>query len=142
MKLYLGDTPVKALYSHTDSDDATIVASDMQSGMTAYAKGRKVTGTGKAFAFAVYGAVKTNFPLAVPSAINVIEIASTDYPVKIKSALNTMKDTDFSTAQTIGSVTIDSVEYPITAKVESNTLTVGCSKSIDLEAFYGKDDHV
>ena len=55
MKMYLGDVPVKALYTHTDTDEGNITAPDMQSGMIAFAKGVKLTGTGKAFAFASYG---------------------------------------------------------------------------------------
>lgn len=49
MKLCLGSTPVKSLNIRkldVDTNDATIVASDMQSGSIAYAKGQKVTGTG------------------------------------------------------------------------------------------------
>lgn len=49
MKLCLGNTPVKSLNIRkldVDTNDATIVASDMQSGTVAYAKGQKVTGTG------------------------------------------------------------------------------------------------
>lgn len=47
MKLCLGSTPVKSLNIRkldVDTNDATIVASDMQSGSIAYAKGQKVTG--------------------------------------------------------------------------------------------------
>lgn len=49
MKLCLGSTPVKSLNIRkldVDTNDATIVASDMQSGSIAYAKGQKVTGMG------------------------------------------------------------------------------------------------
>ena len=48
MKCYLGISPVKFLNIRkldVDTNDATIVASDMQSGAVAYAKGQKVTGT-------------------------------------------------------------------------------------------------
>lgn len=49
MKLCLGSTSVKSLNIRkldVDTNDATVVASDMQSGSIAYAKGQKVTGTG------------------------------------------------------------------------------------------------
>lgn len=49
MKLCLGSTPIKSLNIRkldVDTNDATIVASDMQTSSVAYAKGQKVTGTG------------------------------------------------------------------------------------------------
>lgn len=142
MKMYLGDVPVKALYTHTDTDEGNITAPDMQSGMIAFAKGVKLTGTGKAFAFASYGQISTNKALPVPSIINVIEVSSLTYPVKTNIALSSMKNTNFSTIQKIGAVTINGTEYDITAQVSNNMLTVGCSKDISLEVFYGRDEHV
>lgn len=142
MKMYLGDVPVKALYTHTDTDEGNITAPDMQSGMIAFAKGVKLTGTGKAFAFASYGQISTNKALPVPSIINFIEVSSLTYPVKTNIALSSMKNTGFSTIQKIGTVTINGTAYDITAQVSNNMLTVGCSKDIDLEVFYGRDEHV
>lgn len=142
MKMYLGDVPVKALYTHTDTDEGNITAPDMQSGMIAFAKGVKLTGTGKAFAFASYGQVSTNKAWPVPSIINVIEVSSLTYPVKTNIALSSMKNTNFSTIQKIGAVTINGTAYDITAQVSNNMLTVGCSKDISLEVFYGRDEHV
>lgn len=142
MKMYLGDVPVKSLYTHTDTDEGNITAQDMQSGMIAFAKGVKLTGTGKAFAFASYGQISTNKALPVPSIINFIEVSSLTYPVKTNIALSSMKNTDFSTIQKIGAVTINGTAYDITAQVSNNMLTVGCSKDIDLEVFYGRDEHV
>lgn len=142
MKMYLGDVPVKALYTHTDTDEGNITAPDMQSGMIAFAKGVKLTGTGKAFAFASYGQISTNKACPVPSIINFIEVSSLTYPVKTNIALSSMKNTDFSTIQKIGAVTINGTEYDITAQVSNNMLTVGCSKDISLEVFYGRDEHV
>lgn len=142
MKMYLGDVPVKALYTHTDTDEGNITAPDMQSGMIAFAKGVKLTGTGKAFAFASYGQVSTNKALPVPSIINVIEVSSLTYPVKMNIALSSMKNTNFSTIQKIGAVIINGTAYDITAQVSNNMLTVGCSKDISLEVFYGRDEHV
>jgi hypothetical protein len=140
--MYLGDVPVKALYTHTDTDEGNITAPDMQSGMIAFAKGVKLTGTGKAFAFASYGQISTNKALPVPSIINVIEVSSLTYPVKMNIALSSMKNTNFSTIQKIGAVTINGTAYDITAQVSNNMLTVGCSKDISLEVFYGRDEHV
>lgn len=142
MKMYLGDVPVKALYTHTDTDEGNITAPDMQSGMIAFAKGVKLTGTGKAFAFASYGQMPTNKAWPVPSIINVIEVSSLTYPVKTNIALSSMKNTNFSTIQKIGAVTINGTAYDITAQVSNNMLTVGCSKDISLEVFYGRDEHV
>lgn len=142
MKMYLGDVPVKALYTHTDTDEGNITAPDMQSGMIAFAKGVKLTGTGKAFAFAFYGQISTNKALPVPSIINVIEVSSLTYPVKMNIALSSMKNINFSTIQKIGAVTINGTAYDITAQVSNNMLTVGCSKDISLEVFYGRDEHV
>ncbi len=142
MKMYLGDVPVKSLYTHTDTDEGNITAPDMQSGMIAFAKGVKLTGTGKAFVFASYGQISTNKAWPVPSIINFIEVSSLTYPVKTNIALSSMKNTDFSTIQKIGAVTINGTAYDITALVSNNMLTVGCSKDINLEVFYGRDEHV
>ena len=145
MKLCLGSTPVKSLNIRkldVDTNDATIVASDMQSGSIAYAKGQKVTGTGKAFAFASYGNQQTNLAIPVPSAINAIEISSLDYPVQMLVALSDMKDVDFSTENTIANAVINGVTYPITVQVTDSKLTINCSQSVNLEVFYGKDEHV
>lgn len=142
MKMYLGDVPVKALYTHTDTDEGNITAPDMQSGMIAFAKGVKLTGTGRAFAFASYGQMPTNTAWPVPSIINFIEVSSLTYPVKTNIALSSMKNTNFSTIQKIGAVTINGTAYDITAQVSNNMLTVGCSKDISLEVFYGRDEHV
>lgn len=142
MKMYLGDVPVKALYTHTDTDEGDITAPDMQSGMIAFAKGVKLTGTGKAFAFVSYGQMSTNKAWPVPSIINIIEVSSLTYPVKTNIALSSMKNTNFSTIQKIGAVTINGTAYDITAQVSNNMLTVGCSKDIGLEVFCGRDEHV
>lgn len=142
MKLCLGDTPIKALFTHTDTDDGTIVPSDMQAGTIGYARGQKIVGTGKAFSFAMYGQITTNDPWPVPEVINVIEIASLQYPIKASVGFSEMASLDFSTEKTVGLITIDGTDYPITAKVVSNILTIACSQTIDLQVFYGKDEYV
>lgn len=145
MKLCLGSTPVKSLNIRkldVDTNDATIVASDMQSGSIAYAKGQKVTGTGKAFAFASYGNLKTNVAIPVPNAINAIEISSLDYPVQMLVALSEMKSVDFTIENTIANAMVNGETCPITAQVADGNLTLGCSQSISLQVFYGKDEHV
>lgn len=142
MKLYLGNTAVKALYIHTDTDDANITAPDMQSGMTAYAKGVKLTGTGKCFRFATYGKTETNVATYVPNTINTVIISSTEYPIKMNMAVTDMKDANFSAAQKVGTVIVGGAEYAITAQVANDNLTLSCPQTISLQVFYGKDDHV
>ena len=145
MKCYLGISPIKSLNIRkldVDTNDATIVASDMQSGSIAYAKGQKVIGTGKAFAFASYGNQKTNVAIPVPSAINAIEISSLECPVQMLVALSEMKSVDFTTENAIANAVIDGVTYPITAQVTDGNLTLGCSQIMNLEVFFGKDEHV
>lgn len=83
MKMIYNGTPIKSLNIkryEMNTNDATLKASDMQVGVTAYAKGKKVTGTGKSFEFAYYGGFETNSINYVPNMINVIEIASVNYP--------------------------------------------------------------
>lgn len=145
MKMMYGNTPVKSLNVHhfeMDTNDATLISSDLQAGVTAYARGQKITGTGKSFEFATYGGATTNSPDYVPTTINVIEISSLDYPIKSSILLNNMKDIDFSIEQTIGFVVIENIEYPITVKVDGVFLTLGCEKTIALEVFYGKDNYI
>jgi hypothetical protein len=124
------------------TDDATVQPSDVQAGITYYARGEKGVGTGKAFEFANYGSMYTNAPDFVPTPINVIEIASLDYPIRNLIGLNDMKNTDFSIEQTIGIATIDGNEYPITTRLDGVLLTLSCEKEIRLQVFYGKDNYV
>lgn len=145
MKMYYGNVPVNSMkVKHYDvsTNDATMIASDLQAGITAYARGQKIMGTGKCFEFAVYGKIKSNFPTPIPLSINVIEIASMDYPVQLSIALSDMKSTDFTTEQTIGNVIVGGTVYPVTVKAESNILTINCTETIWFQIFYGKDNYI
>ena len=142
MKLMYGSVPVKSMNIHhfeMDTNSATVQASDMQAGVTCFARGQKVVGTGKCFEFANYGVSRTNVSEYIPTSINVVEITSLDYPIKSSIAFSNMIDIDFTTEQVVGVVVVDDVEYPITAKIEGYFLTFGCEKTITLQSFYGKD---
>ena len=144
MKMYLGNTPIKSLnikHYEMDTNSATMVPSDLQAGVTAFAKGKKVTGTGKSFEFANYGLMPTNLARYVPSDINIIEISSLTNPIKLSLALTQMKDIDFTTEQKIATVVIDSVEHEIKVVCSSNFLEIICDQTFDLEVFYGKDNY-
>ena len=140
-----GGVPIKSLNVHhfeQNTNDATMVASDLQAGITCYARGQKVTGTGKSFEFACYGQIESNDEQIIPiDSINVIQISSLTYPVKLATALSNMKELDFSMGQVIGSVVVDSTDYPLTIIANNNTLVIECGQTIPLEVFYGKDNY-
>lgn len=145
MRMIYGNTPVKTMnvrHFEINTNDCSIVPSDLQAGVTCFAKGQKMTGTGKAFEFANYGTLQTNLPRYVPSSINIIEVCSTEHPVKLLSPLNNMWNADFSTDITVAVVVIDGVEYDLSVSVKSNLLTIKCDKTISLEVFLGKDNYI
>lgn len=145
MKMFYGKTPIKSLnikHYEMDTNSCDMIASDLQAGKTAVARGKKITGTGKSFEFAYYGAMETNLSRIVPCDINVIEIASSDYPIQLNIALSDMKNIDFSINQNVGSVIIDGVSYIITVQMNNGELVVSCDKTITLQLFYGKDNYV
>lgn len=145
MKMFYKGTPVKSLnikHYEVSTNDATLKASDLQSGVTAYAKGKKVTGTGKAFSFASYGSWFTNESIFIPATINVIQIGSVEYPVKMTVPMNSMYSYDFTTSQEVAEVTIDGVVYPISVSVQNGEFLAACEKTINIELFYGKDEYV
>lgn len=145
MKMFLGKTPINSArikHYEMNTNSATMVASDLQAGVTGYARGKKITGTGKAFEHANYGMFKTNFPIIISGGINVIEIASAEYPVKHMIVLSNMKNVDFNTEQQVASVILDSIEYPITTVISDGVLTLQCEQTINVEVFYGKDNYV
>lgn len=145
MKMFLGNTPMKNLNIHhyeISTNDCDMVASDLQAGKTAVARGQKITGTGKSFEFASYGDFKTNDSVYVPSSINVIQVSSTNEPIKLAMTLNDMRYNNFNTPVEIGSVFVNGAYYPISVVVTNNILTISCEQDIALEVFYGKDNYV
>lgn len=145
MKLCIGDTPITAMNVvnyDVNTDDATVTAASMQAGVTAYARGTKITGTGKAFRFASYGKIATNTMTPIPGNINVIEIGCVSHPFQTSLDFDDIISLDFSTKQVMGNVLIDNVQYPITVSTEDNQLQIICAKNIDVQVFYGKDEYV
>lgn len=145
MKLMYGNVPVKSMNIHhfeMNTNDCDMLASDLQAGKTAVARGSKIIGTGKAFEFATYGGFIANTTRFVPNNINIIEVSSIDYPVKLNLQLYDMKNIDFTTRQDIATVVIDGIEYGISVSVSSNMITIYCDKDITLQVFYGKDNYI
>lgn len=145
MKMFYGNIPVNSMkvkHYEVSTNDATLKASDMQAGVTAYAKGKKVTGTGKCFEFANYGHLDTNLSRYIPNGINIIEIGSIEYPIQLSIPLNEMCNVDFSADKIVASVIIDGVGYDLSVSVKSNILTITCEKTISLEVFFGKDNYI
>lgn len=142
MKMMFNGVPVKKYMVHNDTQDATIVPSAMQAGLTAYANGKRVMGTGKSFEFARYGQIVTNESDYVPSDINIIHVCSLDYPVRLTIALNNMKNQNFSTPLEIGSIFVNNVFYPIFVSVSDNFITITCEQTTTLQVFYGKDNYI
>ena len=145
MKMFYGNTPVKSLnirHYEMDTNDCTMVPSDLQAGVTGVSKGKKIVGTGKCFEFASYGAMETNLPDIIPNNINVIEISSIYYPIQITIPLSEMKNMDFSTELKVADVIVDGEAYPLTVLASNNELNISCDKTIKLQVFYGKDNYV
>lgn len=145
MKMFYGNTPINSLNVHCyelSTQDATVQPSDLQAGITCYARGAKVTGTGKSFEFAFYGGVSSNDALYIPTDINVVEITSLSYPIQHTVALSDMKEYNFSTEQTIGNIIADGISYPVTVIASENMLTISCDIDTTLQIFYGKDNYV
>lgn len=142
MKLMLGGTPVKKMMIHNDTMDATMVASDLQAGVTAYANGQKVTGTGKSFSFASYGKWKTNESNFIPMNINTVQIGSMDYPVRMTISISGSHSYNFATPQEVAEVVINGIAYPMTVSVQNGEILVTCEKTIDIQFFIGKDEYI
>ena len=145
MKLMYGNVPVKSLNIHSyelNTNDCDMVASDLQAGKTAVARGQKIIGTGKCFEFASYGEFEANDEWSIPSDINVIQITCLSYPTQTLVDVRNTKNLDFSTEQTIGELVADNTEYPINVTVLDNILKIACGKTVTFQVFYGKDNYV
>lgn len=145
MKMFLGNTPMNSLnvnHFEMDTNDCDMVASDLQAGKTAVARGRKITGTGKCFSFASYGKWMTNVSDFIFSNINTVQVGSIDYPVRTILPIGETRNYDFSTPQNVAEVIIDGVAYPITASVQDGEFLVSCDETINIELFIGKDEYV
>ena len=140
-----GNVPVKSMNIHSyelSTNDCTAIPSDLQAGVTCVSKGKKITGTGKCFSFASYGRWMTNESDFIPAVINVIQIGSTDYPIRMIVPTANMVHYDFTIEQDIAEVVIDGATYPITVSVQDGEILITCEKTINLELFMGKDEHV
>lgn len=145
MKMYYGNIPINSMrvVKHdVSTNDADVVASDLQAGKTCYARGKKVTGTGKSFEFASYGTAYFNLPIPVPADVNTVEVASTEYPLIMMFTMDEIKNIDFTSKQTIAKIMIDNEEHIISLVVNDNIMTISCDKGVSLEVFYGKDNYV
>lgn len=144
MKMFLGKSPINSLnvkHYELNTNDCTMVESDLQAGVTAVARGKKITGTGKSFEFAFYGQTETNLLMFIPSNINVIEIASAETPIQLTTVLSDMKNMSFETDNVIARAVVDGEFYDITVQVSQNMLNIFCEKDITLQIFYGKDNY-
>ncbi len=145
MKMFYNGAPIKSLnikHYEMDTNDCDMIASDLQAGKTAVAKGRKVTGTGKSFSFATYGGWLTNESDFIPTAINTVLIGSVDYPVTMTVPMNEIRFYDFSSPQKVAEVLIDGITYPITLSVQNGEFLIACEKTINIELFIGKDEYI
>lgn len=145
MKMFYGGTPVNSLkvkHYEMNTNSATVQPSDLQAGVTCFARGQKVTGTGKAFAFAMYGGWFTNESNIVPTSINVIQIGSTEYPVKMTIPFQNMKNHDFTIEQKMAEITIDGVVYPMIVSVQNGEFIIACDKTVEIQLFIGKDEYI
>lgn len=145
MKMMYNGTQIKSLnikHYEMNTNSATVQPSDLQAGVTCFGRGKKITGTGKSFEFAHYGKIESNLTRHVPTDINIVEVASSEYPIKLAIELGAMKNIDFSVPQKVAVVNIDGNEFDINVSVNSNTLTVSCDRDFSLQIFYGKDNYV
>jgi hypothetical protein len=146
MKMIYGGVPVNSLkvrHYEISTNDATLRSSDLQAGVTAYAKGQKVTGTGKAFSFATYGDMPSNISIPIPvSEINTIVLSSVGNSIKMLQDIISLRSVDFSTAQEIATVTINGMDYPIKIQIMNNMFTIICEQMVVLQIMFGKDEYI
>lgn len=146
MKMMYNGTQIKSLnvkHYEMDTNSATAQPSDMQAGVTCFARGKKVVGTGKAFSFALYGGCNSNDMIPIPvENINTVSISCTMYPVRMITPIEDLRFVDFSTAKTVAIITVDNIDYPISISVSYNMITITCDKTATLEVVFGKDEYV
>ena len=146
MKLIYGGVPyntTKVNHYEIDTNSATVQPSDMQAGVTCFARGEKVTGTGKAFEFATYGRFIANVGTPIPAIdINTIVVPSTEGFVKTNDEINNFRNLDYSVSQEIAKIILDGVEYPLTVKITNNRITFGCTQRVSIQAMIGKDNFI
>lgn len=145
MKMFYNGTPIKSMkvkHYEISTNDCTMTASDLQSGVTGVARGKKIVGTGKAFSFAMYGDCPSNVTMPIPtSEINTLLISANNYSVRMEKSTREFRDVDLSTEQEIAAVNINGVDYPVVLKIANNMLTVSCNQTITLQVLFGKDDY-
>lgn len=145
MKLIYGGVPyntTKVRHYETNTNDATLQSSDLQAGVTAYAKGQKITGTGKCFEFAGYGDFEANDTWFIPSEINVVQISCTNHPIQALVKVSDTNYLSFTTEQYIGNLIFDNTNYPINVSVIDNILSITCDIQTTFQVFYGKDNYI
>ena len=141
-----GGVPVNSLkvkHYELDTNSATVQPSDMQSGITAYARGQKIIGTGKSFEFAYYGRMLSNDSFIIPTnTVNVVHISSVDYPVHSLVHLANMDNLDFTSGQVVCNLIVNGSEHPVTVIANNNEISVNCDVNVYFEIFFGKDNYV
>ena len=146
MKMMYGGVPIKSLnvkHYEMDTNSCDMIASDLQAGKTAVARGQKITGTGKCFSFATYGDMLSNISIPIPvSEINTIVLSSVGNSIKMLQDIISLRSLDFLTAQEIATVTINGVDYPIKIQIINNMFTIICEQTVVLQIMFGKDEYI
>ena len=145
MKMIYGNTPIKSLnirHYEMDTNSATVQPSDLQAGVTAYARGQKVTGSGKAFAFALYGGCSSNSLIPIPvSTINTVLISASSHTTKMNKTALELQKLDFTVPQEVAVINVDNVDYVVTVQAANNMITLHCDKTVTLQFLFGKDEY-
>lgn len=146
MKLIYGGVPyntTKVNHYEIDTNSATVQPSDLQAGVTCFARGERVVGTGKAFAFAFYGDIITNIPYSFPlCGVNTIIISSFSNPIKMNMSINDIRQNKTISNLAIGMISINGINYPISVTVDDTGFTFHCEEMIAIQGFCGKDEHI
>lgn len=146
MKMMYNGTQIKSLnikHYEMDTNSCDMIASDLQSGKTAVARGKKITGTGKSFEFAWYGRMTSNDSFIIPTdAVNIVHVSSLGYPIHSVVQLSDMKTLDFNTPKIIGNLIVDNLHHPISVYIQNNEIFITCDVNTNFEVFFGKDNYV